>query len=155
MKCPASRRRTDSDRPAVEELAEIKPAGPAGDVGIAHDVDRAAVLEQVIELGPLREFVNPLQVDQEEVACPLGGRLDAVEIDLLIAIVGAHAHEVAFITDNVDQLELLEERRNRREAFAQLWLCFDRDTNRRRVVEAKTHKRVSDRSYAPVRDKEV
>src|SRR5215510_14219966 len=136
-------------------MADIKPAGPAGGVGIAHDVDRAAILEQVIELGPLREFVNPLQVDQEEAACPLGGCLNAVEIDLLIAVVGANAHDVAFITDDVDQLELLEERRDRREAFAQFRLRFDRDTNWRRVVEDKTHKRVSDRSDAPVRDKEV
>ena len=50
---------------AVEEMADVEPALPAGGVGVAHDVDRAAVAQQVIELRPIGEFVDPLEVDQQ------------------------------------------------------------------------------------------
>ena len=36
---------------AVEEMANVKSAAPSGGVRIAHDVDRAAVGQQVIEFG--------------------------------------------------------------------------------------------------------
>ena len=37
-------------------------------VGVADDVDRAAVAQQVVELRPVGELVDPLQVDEEEAA---------------------------------------------------------------------------------------
>jgi hypothetical protein len=47
--------------------------------------------------------------------------------DLLVAEVGAHSNPVALFTDDVDQLELLEQRGNGVEAFADLGLRLDGD----------------------------
>src|SRR5262245_29317323 len=51
------------DQP-VEEMPDIKSSGPAGSVRVAYDVDRAAVTQQMIPLRPIREFVDPGQIDQ-------------------------------------------------------------------------------------------
>jgi len=53
---------------AVQDMANIQPADPAGEVCIAHDIDRAAVAEQMVPFGVIREFIDPIQVNQEEPA---------------------------------------------------------------------------------------
>jgi hypothetical protein len=73
---------------------------------------RALVFHQVVKLRPIRELVDPIRVGQEQPADILGGRPNAVEVDLLVAVVGANTHDVALGPDDVDQLELLEERRD-------------------------------------------
>ncbi len=45
----------------VEEMANVEPAGPAGGIRVAHDVDRAAVGQQVIELRLIGQLVDPLR----------------------------------------------------------------------------------------------
>jgi hypothetical protein len=67
----------------------------------------------VVKLRPIRKLVDPIRVDQEQAADILGGRPNAVEVDLLVAVVGASTHDVAPGPDDGDQLELLEERRDR------------------------------------------
>ena len=57
---------------AVEEMADVEPALPAGGVGIADDVDRAAVAQQMIPLRAVGELVDPLEVDQQQPARILG-----------------------------------------------------------------------------------
>src|SRR5262245_39607759 len=58
--------------PPVQDMADIEPADPAGKVGIADDIDRAAVAEQMIKLGSVRKLVDPLQIDQEKPAHEFG-----------------------------------------------------------------------------------
>ena len=58
--------------PTVQDMADIQPADPAGEVGIAHDIDRAAVAEQMVKLGSIRQLIDPIQVDQEEPARNFG-----------------------------------------------------------------------------------
>ena len=70
-------------------------------------------------------------------------------------MVGAHAHEVPLVAHHVDQLELLEEGGDGREALAHLRPRLDRDAQRRRVVEDETQERVPDEPLAPVRDIEI
>src|SRR5262245_18935805 len=58
--------------PTVQDMADIKPADPAGEVCIAHDIDRAAVTEQMVKLGMIRKLIDSLQVDQKEPAHDFG-----------------------------------------------------------------------------------
>src|SRR6266478_8766600 len=89
-------------------MPDIEPADPAGGVRVAHDVDGAAVAQQMIPLRPISEFVDPRQIDQQQQPRIVGRGVEAIEIYGLFAVVGAHAHEVALIPYHVDQLELLE-----------------------------------------------
>src|SRR5262245_41478394 len=50
----------------VEEVANVEAADAAGRVGVAHDVDGAAVAQEVIELRTVGQLVDPLQVHQEQ-----------------------------------------------------------------------------------------
>jgi hypothetical protein len=45
---------------AVEVMADIEPAAPTGGVRVTHNVDRAAVGQQVVEFGMVGQFVDPL-----------------------------------------------------------------------------------------------
>ena len=78
-----------------------------------------------------------------------------VKIDILLPVIGAYTYNVALITYDVDQLELLEERRDWVEAFADLRPCFDGDAERKSVVEIKTQEGVSHGSLFPVGHKEI
>src|SRR5215472_3929931 len=78
-----------------------------------------------------------------------------IKVHRLSSVIGAHAHEVAFATHHIDQLELLEEGSDGRKAFANLWPCFDGDTKRRRIVECETKERVPDRPLGKVGNVEV
>ena len=69
------------DQP-VEEMADVEPAFPAGGVGVANDVDRAAVAQQVIELRPIGELVDPREVDQQQPTRIVGGGVEAIKIDV-------------------------------------------------------------------------
>src|ERR1700726_2331747 len=50
----------------VEQMADVKAADPAGGVRITHDVDGAAVSQQMIKLRPIGEFIDPRQVNKEQ-----------------------------------------------------------------------------------------
>ena len=58
--------------PAVQNMADIQPADPAGEVCIADDIDRAAVAEKIVKLGMIGQLIDPLQVDQEKPAHDFG-----------------------------------------------------------------------------------
>jgi hypothetical protein len=49
-------------------MTDVKLANPSDSVHVAHDVDRAAIAQQVIELRPIGEFADPRQVDQQQPA---------------------------------------------------------------------------------------
>jgi hypothetical protein len=86
----------------VEDVAKIEAAHLAHDPGIAHDLDGATVRQQVIELRLIRELVDAVQVDPEELARPLGRGPDLLKIDVFAAEIGSHAHQIAPIADDVD-----------------------------------------------------
>jgi len=106
-----------------------RPTRPAA-FGVAHDVDRAAVAQQVVEFRPIREFVDPLQINLQEPAGVFAGGVETIEVDRLAAVVSAHAYEVTLVTHYIDKLELLEQRGEGIEAFADLRPCLDGDTQR-------------------------
>jgi hypothetical protein len=56
-------------------VPDVDAAGPSDRVGIADDVDRATVAEQMVELRMLGELVDPLEVDEQQTARVLSGRL--------------------------------------------------------------------------------
>src|SRR5262249_61233832 len=65
--------------PTVQDMADIEPADPAGKGGIADDIDRAAVAEQMIKIGSVRKLVDPLQIDQEKPAKEFGGSPEGIQ----------------------------------------------------------------------------
>ena len=42
-----------------KQVADIKSADAAGEVCIAHDIDRAVVAQQMVKLGLIGEFIDP------------------------------------------------------------------------------------------------
>jgi hypothetical protein len=44
-------------------MAEIKAPDPARLVGVTHDVDRAAVAQQIVKLRMISELIDPTDVD--------------------------------------------------------------------------------------------
>src|SRR5262249_16023396 len=58
--------------PTLQDGADTEEADPTGKVGIADDIDRAAVAEQMIKLGSVCKLVDPLQIDQEKPANEFG-----------------------------------------------------------------------------------
>src|SRR5262249_443997 len=113
---------------AVEEMPDIESADPASGVCVAHDVDRAAVAQQMIEFRSIGEFVDPRQIDQQQPPRISGRGIEAIEVYGLFAIVGAHAHEVTLVTHHVDQLELLEHGGDGRKTLAYLGPRLDGNT---------------------------
>ena len=43
----------------VEDMTNVKPPRPSSSIRVADDVDRAAVAQQVIELRPIGELIDP------------------------------------------------------------------------------------------------
>ena len=94
---------------AVEVMADVDPAAPTGGVRIAYNVNRAAVGQQVVELGLVGEFVDSLQIDQEQSARVVGRHVEMIEVHRLPPMLGADPDDVALLSYQVDQFELLEE----------------------------------------------
>src|SRR5262245_56364121 len=139
----------------IEEMTEFESALATRGVGVADNVDGAAVGQQMIKLRPIGQLVDPIQVDQQQPSQILGWRVEAIEVYRLLAIIGAHTHDVALVTHRIDQLELLEHRGNRCKTLADFWPGLDRDAQRRSVVKDKTKKRVRHQPLAPVGHKEI
>src|SRR5262245_48160500 len=70
-------------------MTEVKPTFSAGGICVADDV--------------------PRQVNQQQPARIVGRDVEVIEIHFLMAMVSPDAHKVMFVTDHIDQLELLEE----------------------------------------------
>src|ERR1700686_1616111 len=77
-------------------MAQLEPATPAGGVRVTHDVDGAAVCQQMIEFGMIGEFVDPRQVDHKEPTRIIRRGIEAIEIHRLASGIGANAPHVAF-----------------------------------------------------------
>ena len=69
----------------VEEMADIKSADPAGGVCITHDVDRAAVAQQMVKLCLISELIDPIQVDQKKPTRIFGRGPDVVKIHVFLS----------------------------------------------------------------------
>src|SRR6266481_9836473 len=78
-----------------------------------------------------------------------------VKIDILIAVVCAHADHVAFIGHDVDEFELPVESANSRVGLAKLLARLDGEADRRRIGELKAGDGMRDPGRAPVVDREV
>src|SRR5262249_51510184 len=95
------------DQP-VEEMADVEPPLPPGGVHVTNDVDGAAVGEQVVELRPVGEFVDPCQIHKQQPPHVRGRAIEAIEVYRLAAVNRAYAHDVTFLAHHIDQFELLE-----------------------------------------------
>src|SRR5215831_16246198 len=60
-----------------------------------------------------------------------------------------------FVTDHVDQLELLEEGSEGIKAFSHFRSRLNGDTQRGSIIENEAQERVCDRPFAPIRDEKI
>ena len=51
---------------AVEQMLDVKLADPASGVCLAHDVDLAAISQQMVKLCVISEFIDSIQIDQKK-----------------------------------------------------------------------------------------
>src|SRR5690606_13597267 len=109
----------------------------------------------MIELRVISELIDARQVHAEQAPGSRRRYTDAVEVHVFTTVVGPQAHEITLIADHVDQLELLEERGNRRIALIDFRTRLDGNANGRSIVESETQERVSHGTWHPVGDVEV
>src|SRR5258705_3792056 len=69
---------------AVEQMPDVEAAGPAGGIRVTHDVDGAAIGQQVIVLRPIGEFVDPRQINQQQPAGIVRRRGETIEAQRLV-----------------------------------------------------------------------
>src|SRR5205823_3066690 len=79
----------------------------------------------------------------------------AVKIDILLAVVCAHADHVTFIRHDVDEFELPVEPADSRVGLAKLLAGLNGKAKRWRVSELEADDRMRDPGRAPVIDREV
>src|SRR5437660_4011498 len=79
----------------------------------------------------------------------------AVKIDILLAVVCAHADHVALIGHDVDEFELPVEPADSRVGLAKLLARLDGEAERRRVSELEAGDGMRDPGRAPVIDREI
>src|SRR5713101_8214449 len=79
----------------------------------------------------------------------------AVKINILLAVVCAHADNVAFIGRDVDEFELPVESADSRVGLAKLLARLDREAERRRISELEADDGMRDPGRAPVIDREI
>src|SRR5262249_2485467 len=115
----------------------------------------AAVAQQMVKLWVISEFVDPIDVHEKNSTRIFGRCQDVVKIHVFLPVIGANTYNVALIAHDVDQLELLEERGDWVEAFADLRPCFDGNAERKSVVEVETQEGVSHWSLLPVGHEEI
>src|SRR5215203_1328509 len=96
-------------------------------VHVIDDVARAVVRERVVELGFRHELVRSREHLDEQRANALAGRVNRIDVDVVVAERRARADEIALVADDVDELELPEEAREWPVRFARLAARLDRD----------------------------
>src|SRR5690554_5916324 len=89
-------------------------------------------------------------IGQKELPHCVLRHVDAVEIDILAADIGAEADDVTFVGSDDTCLELFEESTDLRELLVTLLADFDRKRQVPTVIEAKRDQRVSDGRVCPV-----
>src|SRR5262249_49798284 len=95
--------------PSVQDMADVEPAGPAGEGCRAGNIDGAAVTEEVVKLGVIRKLIVPGQVEQGKPARESRGCSDVIKKDVFLSVIGANLHQIRLIANHVNQLKLLEE----------------------------------------------
>src|SRR6516164_10656838 len=136
-------------------MADVEPPPSSGSVRVTNDIDGAAVGQQIVELRPIGEFVDPRQIDKQQ-SPRVGERgIELIQVHRLPAVNGAYTNEVTLLAHHVDQLELLEHGGDRFETTAYLRSRLDQDAQWGGVVENKTYERMRHRSFAPVGHEKV
>src|SRR4249919_1579515 len=98
----------------------------------------------MIELRPIGEFVDSLQVDREQPASVVRCCVKVIEIHGLLTVVCANPYKVTLLSYHVNQLELLEEGGDGIKALTHLGARLDRDAQRWCVVEDEAQEGVPD-----------
>src|SRR5213592_4982025 len=101
------------------------------------------------------QSVKRMDVFKETFARVLWRNGRAVKIDILVAVVCAHADHVAFIGRDIDEFELPIEPANGRVGLTKLLARLDREAERRRISELEADDGMRDPGRAPVIDREI
>jgi hypothetical protein len=87
---------------AVQQIANIESARLAGGSRVPDYVDCAAVAQQLVKPRVSRELIDSSKIDPQELAHVLRGCPDAVQLDVLMAVIGAQTYKIALIAHDVD-----------------------------------------------------
>src|ERR1700689_5122658 len=98
---------------AVGEKPPIEFGAAADVLSVAPDRSRAVLHQCVVPLQKYGEAIYLLQIIDQQGARIRRGNAQAIQIDLLAAVVGSQPDQVAFIGDHIVELVLAEEPSNR------------------------------------------
>jgi hypothetical protein len=117
---------------------------------------RCAVLGQsVVPLRMVGEPIDFIEIVNQQTSRLRRWNADAIQIDLLIAIVGSQSDQVAFIGDHVVELVLVEEATQRRIGLTFLFARLDRDGKVLAVIEVPARDGMRDLGRSPIRQEQV
>src|SRR5579862_5989243 len=94
---------------------------------MAADRRRAVLGQRIVPLRMIGEPIDYIEIVDQQRSRLRGWNADAVQIDLLTAVVGSQSDQVTFVGDDVVELVLAEEATKRRVRFALLFARLDRD----------------------------
>ena len=140
-----------------QQVLDAETPDPPGCVRVTDDVDGAAVAQQVIELCVGMELVDPLRIDQEQPPGEFRRDPRVVEEYFFLPMAGTKSDQVVLLADDVDQLELLEQRSERAQTPPPTsGRVLDGDGERAaRPSNRKLRKVCPDRPLGPVGDEEI
>ena len=93
----------------VGEQPPVEIAAGSNILRVAADSGRAVLRQCVVPLGMIGELIHLVQVVDQQCARLRGRGADAIQVDLLSAVVGAQPDQVALIGDYIVELVLAEE----------------------------------------------
>jgi hypothetical protein len=99
---------------AIDEQPPVQATAGPGVLRMAADRSRAVLRERVVPLRMVGESIDFIEVVNQQRPRLRGGNADAIQVNLLAAVVGSQPDQVAFIRDYVIQLVLSEEATKRR-----------------------------------------
>src|SRR6516165_5866501 len=88
-------------------MADVEPPLSSGGVRVANGIDGAAVGQQIVELRPIGEFVDPRQIDKQQPPRVGERGIELIEVHRLPTVNGAYTNKVTLFAHHVDQLNCL------------------------------------------------
>jgi hypothetical protein len=120
------------------------------------DLRGAVVGDGVMPLRVVVQLVGHANVVEKQRARELWRRGGAVQVKIFsVAIICAHAHQVAFVAHDGDECELAETSQQCRIGLAALLTCFDGEGNRGFSAHVEAENSMCDQRRSPIIHEEV
>src|SRR5215471_3833769 len=136
----------------AQENFPVVPGDATRCSGMEQDVRGAVGSQRIVEGWLLNELIDLSYIVQKQTTRPFWRDAGAIQIDLLVRlpIRRAQANHIAFVSDHVDELILLEKPLDRRVVLCALFASLNGDGDIVLFAKAKAHQQVRNGIPRPV-----